>query len=85
MKRLRFTPLNLLSALLLTGTAYLWIFPDEGGWRKLGSIPLLAMLVLCLLSDIFFRFLLKDLKRIWIVEGLFLIFVLLLIIVIQGI
>lgn len=85
MRRIRFTPLNILSALLLTGTAYLWLFPDETGWRFLGSVSLILLLVLCLLSDIFFRFLLKDLKRIWIVEGLFLIFVLLTLYILQGI
>lgn len=85
MRRIRFTPLNLLAAVLLTGIAYLWTFPDEGGWRKLGSVPMMVLLLVCLLSDILFRFLLSDLKRIWIVEGLFLIFVLLLIYLLQGI
>lgn len=83
MQRIRLTPLNLLAALLITGLAYLWIFADKEGWRLLGSIPLMILLILCLLSDIFFRFYLKDLKRIWIVEGLFIIFVLLMIYLIQ--
>jgi hypothetical protein len=85
MRRIRFTPLNFLAALLLAGLAYLWIFADETGWRFLGSIPVLVLLLLCLLSDIFFRFYFKELKRIWIVETLFLIFVLLMIYILQDI
>jgi len=45
----------------------------------------LVLLLLCLLSDIFFRFYFKELKRIWIVETLFLIFVLLMIYILQDI
>ncbi len=69
----------------MAGLAYLWIFADETDWRFLGSIPVLVLLLLCLLSDIFFRFYFKELKRIWIVETLFLIFVLLMIYILQDI
>lgn len=72
---LRLTPLNLVSAILLTGVAWLLIFSDENGWRQLGTIPLLIMFLLSSFTDLVFRRLIVDLKRIWLFELLFLIFV----------
>lgn len=82
--KLRLTPLNILSSVLLVSLVYLLIFPDENGWRYLGSIPLVLMLFVSLGSDLIFRRLIVDLKRIWLFELLFLIFVVILILLIQS-
>lgn len=81
--RFNVTPLNILVAVLLTAIAYLLLFPDEAGWRLLGSVSLIMLGVVCFLSDLVFRFFIKDLKRIWIVEICFLIFAFVLIIIIK--
>ena len=72
---LRLTPLNIISSVILVSIAYLLIFPDENGWRQLGAIPLTVLLVLSFISDLVFRRLIQNLKRIWLFELLFLIFV----------
>jgi hypothetical protein len=82
---LRLTPLNLVSAILLTGVAWLLIFSDENGWRQLGTIPLLIMFLLSSFTDLVFRRLIVDLKRIWLFELLFIIFVAMLIILFKKI
>ncbi|HEY0898618.1 MAG TPA: hypothetical protein VGD90_04750 [Sphingobacteriaceae bacterium] len=81
--KLRITPLNILAAALLTAIAYLLIFPDENGWRYLGSVSLALMLASTIITDLIFRFFFKDLKRIWIVELVFLIFAAVFIILLQ--
>ncbi len=80
---LRFTPLNIISSVLLVSIAYLLIYPDENGWRQLGSIPLVILFVLSFISDLIFRRLIQDLKRIWLFELLFIIFVAILIALIR--
>lgn len=72
---LRLTPLNIVSALLVTGIAWLLIYADENGWRELGTVPLFIMFLLSSITDLVFRRLVVDLKRIWLFELLFLIFV----------
>ena len=81
--RVRLTPLNILMAVLVTAVGYYIIFPDEEGWRLLGAVSVFMLAVMCFLSDLLFRFLLKDLKRIWIVEVCFIIFAVVLIIIIK--
>lgn len=81
--RVRLTPLNILMAVLVTAVGYYIIFPDEEGWRLLGAVTVFMLAVMCFLSDLLFRFLLKDLKRIWIVEVCFIIFAVVLIIIIK--
>lgn len=83
--KVRVTPLNILSAGLFTAIAYLLIFPDQNGWRVLGSVSLGLMLASTLITDVIFRFFFRDLKRIWIVELVFLIFAALFIIILQKI
>jgi len=80
---LRLTPLNILSSVLLVSIGYLLIYPDENGWRYLGAIPLGILLIISLVSDLWFRRLIVDLKRIWLFEVLFLIFVVVLILLIR--
>ncbi len=79
----RLTPLNILTALLLVSIVYLLLFPDEHGWRYLGAIPLGGILILSFMSDLLFRRLIIDLKRIWLFELVFLIFVAVLILLIR--
>ncbi|SKB89005.1 hypothetical protein SAMN05661099_3299 [Daejeonella lutea] len=81
--RLRLTPLNIFSSILLVSMTYLLLFPDENGWRFLGLVPLAGLLLVSLISDLLFRRLIVDLKRIWLFELLFLIFVAVLIVLIK--
>lgn len=82
---LRLTPLNIISAVLLTGIAWLLIYSDENGWRQMGTIPLFIMFLLSSITDLIFRRLIVDLKRIWLFELLFIIFVAMLIILFKKI
>lgn len=81
--KLRLTPLNILTSALLVAMGYLIISQDKEGWRILGSIPLLILAVLSFITDLFFRKYLNDLKRIWIIEIVFIIFATVLVILIQ--
>ncbi len=81
--KLRLTPLNIVSSLLLVSIAYLLLFSDENGFRELGSIPLIIMLFLSFITDQIFRRFIPELKRIWLIELLFLIFVALLMVLIK--
>jgi len=80
---LRLTPLNIVSSILLVSAAYLLIFPNQADHVYPGSLSLLLMFVLCFVTDIVFRRLIKVLKRIWLFELLFIIFVALLTILIK--
>ncbi len=81
--KLRLTPLNIVSSLILVSIAYLLLFPDENGFRELGSIPLIILLILSFITDQVFRRFIPMLKRIWLIELLFLIFVAVLTILIK--
>lgn len=82
---LRLTPLNIFSALLITGIAWLLIYADENGLLELGTVPLFIMFLLSSITDLVFRRLVVDLKRIWLFELLFLIFVAILIVLFKKI
>lgn len=72
MKRLRITPLNIASALLLAGL--FWQILDNG--VGIGTIGwFLLLLLVMIVADQFFRLMLRSLKRVWIAEGIFLVFV----------
>jgi hypothetical protein len=81
--KLRFTPLNLVSSFVLVSICYQLFFPDEIGFNELGSIPLIILLFLSFVTDQIFRRLIPQLKRIWLIELLFLIFVAVLMILIK--
>ena len=71
MKRLRITPLNIASALVLAGL--LWQI--MGNAIEMGMIGwFLLLLLVMVIADQVFRLLLRNLKRIWIAEGIFLVF-----------
>ena len=80
---LRLTPLNIVSSLLLVGTAYLLINPNLADRVYPGTISLLLMFVLCFVTDIVFRRLIREIKRIWLFELLFIIFVAVLMVLIR--
>ena len=74
MKRLRVTPLNIASALVLAGL--LW--QVVGNAIEMGMIGwFLLLLLVMVIADQVFRLMLRDLKRVWIAEGVFLVFVVL--------
>lgn len=81
--RIRLTPLNIVTAILIASVGYLLINRDDSGWRILGSIPLIVLAVLSFISDMLFRRFFPSLKRIWIIELGFIIFVGALIMLIQ--
>lgn len=72
MKRLRVTPLNIVSALVLA--ALLWqVMDNDLGMGAIGWF--LLLLLVMVVADQFFRLMLRSLKRVWIAEGVFLVFV----------
>jgi hypothetical protein len=81
--KLRFTPLNLVSSFVLVSICYQLFFPDENGFRELGSIQLIILLILSFIADQVFRRYIPQLKRIWLIEVLFLIFVAVLMVLIK--
>ena len=80
---MRLTPLNILTSVCLVCVCYLLLFTDSEGWIILGSIPLLILSVLSFITDLIFRRFIQDLKRIWIIEILFIIFALVLYMLIE--
>lgn len=80
---LRLTPLNIVSSFLLVGTAYLLIYPNLADQIYPGTLSLLLMFVLCFVTDLVFRRLIREIKRIWLFELLFLIFVAVLMVLIR--
>ncbi len=76
MKALRITPLNIVSALLAAGLA--WLALD--GKLSLGTIGWFLLLLLVLvIADQFFRLMLRSLKRVWWAESIFVVLVVLVI------
>ncbi len=72
MKRLRITPLNIASACLLTWV--LWQLIDDN--MGMGTVAWFLLLLLVLVvADQFFRVMLHNLKRVWMAEGVFVVFV----------
>ncbi|WP_257666164.1 hypothetical protein [Parapedobacter tibetensis] len=72
MKKVRITPLNIASALLLTWL--LWqIIDDKIGISGIGWF--LLFLLILVAADQFFRLMLRNLKRVWIAEGIFVVLV----------
>ncbi len=75
--KLRLTPLNIVTSLGFVFLALSFFEYNSGGLLiKAGMAPLyriiLAALVLVsIVTDLIFRFLFKDLKRVWLVETIF--------------
>jgi hypothetical protein len=72
MKRLRITPLNIASAVLVT-----WLLSrfmqDSAEWSTAGWFLLLLLMLVA--ADQIFRLTLRNLKRVWMAESIFLVFV----------
>lgn len=80
----RITPLNLTSAVLLVILGYS-IFEAETNDFSTNVWLLAGVLLLSIVSDILFRGLLKNLKRIWLIELLFISLVVALMLIIKRI
>ncbi|MBK1438787.1 hypothetical protein JHJ32_02205 [Parapedobacter sp. ISTM3] len=76
MRQLRITPLNIASALLMTWL--LWQIVAEGIGMGTAGWFLLLLLVL-VAADQFFRLMLRNLKRVWMAEGVFVLLVVVLV------
>jgi hypothetical protein len=72
---LRISPLNIVSSILIVGSAYLLLFPGETNLTFPSMLSMLILVSICFIADLIFRRLIVDLKRIWLFELLFLIFV----------
>jgi hypothetical protein len=81
--KIKLSPLNILSSILVVSVVYLFVTADNTGWRKLGAIPLIGLFMLSFITDVIFRRSLKGIKQIWIVEMVFIIFAAILILIIQ--
>ena len=68
----RLTPLNFIIAVLMV-TAVFQIF-NEGKGHSAQALYFILMACTCFIADLIFRRFLIDLKRIWIIELLFIIF-----------
>ncbi len=79
--KVKLTPLNIVSSILIVGIAYFLLFPDKNGWRFLGAVSMFTIAGLTFVTDLLFRRTIKDLKRIWIIELAFIIFVAILILI----
>jgi len=76
MRKLRITPLNIITALGVALLIFLLFQPKETAPRHLDLSGFYLLILGCLIAitfvtDMIFRFTLKDLKRIWIVELVF--------------
>lgn len=80
---LRLTPLNIISSIALVGIGYILVFPAAKESYQPGIAPLVVLLVTSLISDLIFRRLVVVLKRIWLIELLFIIFVIVLVLLIR--
>ena len=76
--KLRLTPLNIVSSILLFSIAEILFSSNSRVFNGLSMASLIIMLSLSLISDQVFRRLITEQKRIWLFELVFLIFVLLL-------
>lgn len=82
--RIRLTPLNIVSSALLIAAAYAIAFQEKQGGANL-ILLLLVLSIISFIADLIFRRSLFKLKRIWIVELVFLIFASVLMLILQRI
>jgi uncharacterized membrane protein len=72
---MRLTPLNIVSAVLILLATLPFLNASGQGETPVGFYYYILLVALCVISDLLFRGLLRNLKRIWIVELSFIIFV----------
>lgn len=86
--KLRITPLNIVGAIAL-GLVLVNLFTEKNNAPRHIDMSGFYLLILgCLIlvtfiTDLIFRFTLKDLKRIWIVESIFVVITVILMVIIQ--
>ncbi|MDY0906768.1 hypothetical protein [Pedobacter sp. CFBP9032] len=86
--KLRITPLNIIGAIALGLAALNILSPKNNAPGHVDMSGFYLLILGCLIlvtfvTDLIFRFTLKDLKRIWIIESLFIVFTTILILIIQ--
>ncbi|MET0570432.1 MAG: hypothetical protein ABWZ79_03310 [Pedobacter agri] len=86
--KLRITPLNIIGAAGLGLAAFNILSPKDTAPRHVDMSGFYLLILGCLIlvtfiTDLIFRSTLKDLKRIWIVESVFILFTVILILIIQ--
>ncbi|WP_379093024.1 hypothetical protein [Pedobacter sp. UC225_65] len=86
--KLRLTPLNIVTALGIAFLAVSFFQPKTTsvGHVQMGTFYQLifaALIVVTIISDLIFRFTLKELKRIWLVEMVFIILTIILFLILQ--
>jgi len=86
--RFRITPLNIIGAVGLGLAAFNILGPKDTAPRHIDMSGFYLLILGCLIlvtfiTDLIFRFTLKDLKRIWIVESIFIVITIILTIIIQ--
>lgn len=86
--KLRITPLNIIGAAGLGLAAFNILSPKDSTPRHIDMSGFYLLILGCLIlvtfvTDLIFRFTLKDLKRIWIVESIFIVITVILMVIIQ--
>ena len=82
--KLRLTPLNIVSVALLVSTFYYYYIIEHNSYTRQGEWDILLMgiygtlAIISIIADLVFRRLLTDIKRIWVIEVLFIILVVIL-------
>ena len=87
MKKLRITPLNIVAALALSffAVSFFQTDPNRGhvDFSNLYRIVLGGLVVVAFITDMIFRFIFKDLTRIWLVELAFISLTIILFLILQ--
>ena len=87
MKKLRITPLNIVAALALAFlvASFFESNPNRGhvDFSNLYRIVLGGLVVVAFITDMIFRFIFKELKRIWLVEMAFVSLTIILFLILQ--
>ncbi len=87
--KFRLTPLNIITSVgfALLAISFFQVKPASGlanfNTGAIYKILLSALILVAIVSDLIFRFTLKELKKIWIVETLFIAFTIVLILILQ--
>lgn len=81
--KVRLTPLSILVAVLISVSGYNLLYPEPSVTKIPNWTVLLFLAIIVFISDQLFRYYFKIMKRIWIVETCFTIFVAAIILLIQ--
>lgn len=86
--KLRITPLNIVQAIAVAAMIYLIFVHNKVGRSEEISISFYFLILICLIfvtiiTDILFRIILKNTKRIWIIESIFIVITIILMVILQ--